>query len=142
MRPPAQLIGSNFDSALIEEHIFGDRRTLISIYFAHPDGAGLRFKVSPSGWGLAVSGKAPAPVDLGTAGVIVVRPVGAADGIPSGRIAHTWSVHAARSPEPVGVRLVTDAGDDVVVYAYDDVLLCAPLEGVELDDISLEATDD
>jgi hypothetical protein len=139
---PAQLIGSKLDRTLIEQHVFGESRTLISVYLVRSDQEGIRLKVASNGWGLVASSEPPRPSDLGESGVIEVRSREAADRIPGGRVVDAWSVHSARSPQPVGVRLVNDAGDEIVIYGYDDTLLVSPPNQVELDDVSFAGSDE
>ena len=65
-------------------------------------------------------------------GRVEIQPATENLGSATGKVAALWTVHAPQDVTPVGVRWRTASGADVVVYAYDDTLLVAAPDALEL----------
>lgn len=133
--PFEQLCGAEILAIAVEEHVAVATRSLVSVYLEIRYQTGLRLRVAPSGWGLAWGVEQPHPADLGVAGRVEVRGVTNDDLLPVGLVVRVWEVRASGEATPAGVRWQNTSGRDVVVYAYDDTLLVASPDGLELDDV-------
>jgi hypothetical protein len=134
-----RLCGAHIDAITVEEHVAGSERSLISIFLQLGGESGVRIRGAPSGWGLAVGSDAPKAYDLEQYGRVEIGPADAFLGRAGGKVVKVWTVHAPDDATPVGIRWSTSARADVVVYAYDDVLLVAPPDQLELDGVSFTA---
>jgi hypothetical protein len=131
-----RLCGARIDAITVEEHVAGSQRSLISIYLELRGGAGMRVQGAPTGWGLAVGSDPPRAYDMAEAGRVEIQPADQLLSRAVGQVTTVWRTCVALEPLPVGVRWLTSTGTDIVVYCYDDTLLVAPPDELELDDVA------
>lgn len=131
-----RLCGAHIDAITVEEHVAGTRRSLLSLYLELRNRLPLRIRGAPIGWGLAIDSDPPRAYDMDRYGRVETQPADQLLGRAVGQVATVWSACVAREPLPVGVRWLTSTGTDIVVYCYDDTLLVAAPDELELDGVT------
>jgi hypothetical protein len=99
----AGICGRSLTAVRFEEHVFRERRSLVSIWLGFGAG-GIKLRTAPDGWGLAVETGPPQVADLGEHGRIEVRKPHDVAELTVGRVESAWAVVSSESPVPIGVR--------------------------------------
>ncbi|MBV9603582.1 MAG: hypothetical protein JO027_00670 [Solirubrobacterales bacterium] len=139
MTPPdsiERLCGAHIDAISVEEHVAGTQRSLLSIYLQLHNRSSLRIRGGPGGWGLSVGSDPPRAYDMEQYGRVEIRPADRILARAVGQAATVWTAHSPEDATPVGFRWRNSTGTDIVVYCYDDTLLVAPPDELELDDVT------